>query len=387
MVYLEINKNKIKRISKDDKILISFLIKKYGDDITDAQLKEKIEGMQLSKWKRFVNFISHPLTNIANYSGTAVTNFSNQFLNQKFGSYLPNVNSMQIVKIFPDIKFSIIDDFKSVEVSYSLLNLIISRIRNIVGSSIVVFFDKFDEDSRIENDADMLVDFLKNLISDNSLLLNNNLQLIISVWKIAFRGLSSNFRRSKHYVFDIGWSNKYLINVLNHRLNVFSNQKIRKWNDIFSNNIQQIDELLSLSNGNPRDLWDIFDNIMRAQYEIDCCEYKISSEAIKRGMERFVSKFNFYEYYPKKKNARKNTNDIYSYITLLLFLKGTEEFTSDELRNAATTGGSVTNYITSMQTIGLVEKTDRKRPGGAVIYKILDPKVIYAIYNEIEIIH
>ena len=71
----------------------------------------------------------------------------------------------------------------------------------------------------------------------------------------------------------------------------------------------------------------------------------------------------------------------------MLFLDNTEEFTNEELRNAATTGGSVTNYITNMQTIGLVEKTDKKRPGGAVIYKIIDPKVIYAIYNNVEIVH
>lgn len=40
-----------------------------------------------------------------------------------------------------------------------------------------------------------------------------------------------------------------------------------------------------------------------------------------------------------------------------------------------------------MMNIGLVKKTDSKRAGGAVIYKIVDPKITYAIYNNIEIIH
>ena len=61
------------------------------------------------------------------------------------------------------------------------------------------------------------------------------------------------------------------------------------------------------------------------------------------------------------------------------------EFTNSELKTAASTGGSTTNYITGMQNIGLVDKTSKKRSGGAVIYKILDPKVKYAIANDIDI--
>ena len=114
---------------------------------------------------------------------------------------------------------------------------------------------------------------------------------------------------------------------------------------------------------------------------------KISHEAIEKGLHDFVEKFSFYEYYPKNKNARKNANDIYSYIKHLLTLNNTSEFTNDELRTAAATGGSTSNYITGMISIGLVSKTDIKRPGGAVVYRINDPKVRYAIYNKIEIQH
>lgn len=387
LIYMNNNVKKMKKLSKDDKIMLSFLIMRDGDAIADSQLKEQIERIQLSKWKRIVNQMTKLLTKIINYGGTAVANLGNQFLTNTFGKYLPNVSSDEVVQIFPDIKFKVVDDFKSVEVTYSMLNMIVERIRNIVEAPIIIFFDKFDEDSRIENDADVLATFLKDLVSDNALLLNDNLQLMISVWKIAFKGLASNFRRSKHYVYDISWSYAYLVNVLNHRLQVFSGNKIKKWQDIFEESIDSIDDILNLSNGNPRDLWDIFDKIIRTQYNLDNSKLRISREAIESGKKDFVSKFNFYEYYPKKKNARRNTNDVYSYIALLLFLDNTEEFTNEELRNAATTGGSVTNYITNMQTIGLVEKTDKKRPGGAVIYKIIDPKVIYAIYNNVEIVH
>ena len=145
--------------------------------------------------------------------------------------------------------------------------------------------------------------------------------------------------------------------------------------------------IYELSNANPRDLWSIFDALFQAQYEIDSNSKLIGHNAISRGLYKFVSSFQFYEYYPRKKNAQRNTNDIYSYIRYLLKLKDTDEFTQEELRTKASTGGSTTNYITGMMNIGLVRKTDQKRPGGAVIYKINDPKVTYAIFNDIEISH
>ena len=113
----------------------------------------------------------------------------------------------------------------------------------------------------------------------------------------------------------------------------------------------------------------------------------ISRRALIDGLHNFVENFQFYEYYPRKKNAQKNTNDIYSYINYLLKLPKVNEFTNGELRDAASTGGSTTNYITGMMNIGLVKKTDKKRAGGAVIYQISDPKVSYAIFHEIDIQH
>ena len=148
-----------------------------------------------------------------------------------------------------------------------------------------------------------------------------------------------------------------------------------------------MNDLYELSNSNPRDLWGIFDAMFNAQYSIDSSSHVIRKEAIIKGLRKFVECFQFYEYYPRKRNAQKNTNDIYSYINYLLKLPKVTEFTNGELRDAASTGGSTTNYITGMMNIGLVKKTDRKRVGGAVIYQINDPKVSYAIFHEIDIQH
>ena len=97
----------------------------------------------------------------------------------------------------------------------------------------------------------------------------------------------------------------------------------------------------------------------------------------------FVKEFNFYEYYPRNSKAKANSMDIYSYIKHLLKLT-TIEFTKNQMNTQANTGSSTNNYVIGMENIGLVVNTGVKNKGG-VLYKINDPKVIYAIENGIEI--
>lgn len=389
LIILAKNRKLLKKMSYDNKIFLSFLIMKFGDAITNEQLYSQIENIQLSFLQRLLNKFSKPITSLLNYSATTVTNFGNELLNRHFGSYLPAISESEIRKIFPDIHFTVSKDFKSVEISYSLLNKALLLIKEITGIKPFVSIDKLDEDIRLGNDAEAISSFIKDLLCNNDLLLNPNIQLFIAVWKIPFSSLSSSFRRSKHYVYDINWDAKQLENILNQRLKIYSNNRILNFRSLFENNITEstIHEIFSLANSNPRDLWGLLDEILKAQFMLNNSHSLISNTAVLEGMNSFVKNFSFYEYYPRRKTARKNTNDIYSYIKYLSSLNNTDEFTNDELRSCANTGGSTTNYITGMMNIGLVKKTDLKRAGGSVIYKIIDPKITYAIYHHIEIAH
>lgn len=389
LIYLASHKKILKNASSDDKILLSFLIMKYGDCITDEQLHSKIENVQLNGLKRFVNKFTTPLTLFLNYGSTAITNFGNELLTSQFGAYLPSINEGTVRRIFPEIHFQVANEFKSVEISYSLLDKALKLIKELMGSIPLVLIDKLDEDLRLENDAEIIATFIKELVCDNNLLLDTNIQLFISVWQIPFAYLNTIFRHSKHYVYNIDWNQQQLESVLNHRLAVYSNDNIIDYHNVFCSDVsdEDIKNIFILSNANPRDLWGVFDAIFKSQYEIDSSSKLLCKQAVNNGLHQFVKHFGFYEYYPKKKDARRSTNDIYSYINYLLKLKDTDEFTNEELRQAASTGGSTTNYITGMMNIGLVTKTDNKRTGGALIYKIKDPKVSYAIFNNIDIVH
>lgn len=389
LIILARNRKALKKMSYDNKIFLSFLIMRFGDTITDEQLHSQIENVQLNFLQKMLNKFSKPFTSLLNYGATTVTNFGNELLNKHFGTYLPAINENEIRKIFPDIQFPISKDFKSVEISYSLLNKALLLINEITGTKPFVVIDKLDEDIRLENDSEVISQFIKDLLCNNDLLLNPNIQLFIAVWKIPFSSLSSNFRRSKHYVYDINWDAKQLENILDQRLKTYSNNKTLSFRSILAEDVTEstIQEIFNLANSNPRDLWGLLDEILQAQYILNKNHSFISNAAILEGMNSFVKNFSFYEYYPRRKNARKNTNDIYSYIKYLSTLNDTDEFTNDELRSCANTGGSTTNYITGMMNIGLVKKTDLKHAGGAIIYKIIDPKITYAIYHNIEITH
>lgn len=389
LVYLSKHKKALKKLSKENKVFLSFLIMKYADSFTKSSLAAKIENVQLNAAKKLINKISVPLTSFLNYGTTAVANFGSELLNKHFSGYLPSVSQGEILKIFPEIHFNVEDDFNSVSISYSVLDKALLLINQIQNRKPIVIFDKLDEDIRLENDADLTATFIKELICDNKLLLNENIQLLVSVWEIPFLNLSTVFRQSKHTVFKIHWNKPELEKVLNRRLYMYSNGKINDYRVLFANKVPSklLEELFELSNMNPRDLWSVFDSIFKEQYKIDSDCENLSIAAIENGLVEFVKGFVFYEYYPKKKDARKDTNDVYSYISHLLKLDNTDEFTQPELRDSASTGGSTSGYITGMTNIGLVKKTDNKRPGGAVIYKIHDPKISFAILKKIEIEH
>lgn len=385
IVYLIDHKKKLNKLSKENKTLLSFLIFKYGDNVSEGQITKKIENIQLNLIQRLINTLSPLFTQVANYGATAITNFGYESLTRYFGKYLPDLDEGTVKSIFPDIKFKIDNGFIELETSYELMVKVLTLANELNLNKIILFIDKLDEDTRLENDAEEISNFIEPLFAGNQLLLNTDIQLIIAVWKIPFDMLKSKFRRQKHFVYDIEWTYDELKSVLNHRIQVYSKSKIRRFSDIFEENIKadNINNIFRLSNSNPRDLWHIFHQIFRAQYNIDSNKKRLSNKAIINGLNKFVKDFDFYEYYPKKKNARKNTNDIYSYIQHLLKLDNSD-FTHGELEAMANTGGSTTNYITGMMNIGVVEKTPNKREG-SVLYSIKDPKIIYAIENDIDI--
>ena len=377
-------KERLKKLNKNDKLILSLLLSEYTDQVTLAELIRKIEAIQLPGWKRFIKNKGDLVRAILNYGLTAGLNIVNDVI-RNYYSGLPPIQESQIRDIAPQFNIAVESEFNVTDASYKFLLCVCALIKKLGYDRISVFFDKFDEDSRMENNAEIIAEFISPLLTDNKLLENSSIQIVVSVWEVPFSRLTSAVRTQKHYCPQLNWTAGKLADALNTRVSVFSQGKISNYRAMFSSGIDEsyFDSIFELSNGNPRDLWHIFDHIFRAQYEIDPLTNKLSAEAVIKGLTDFVMNFNFYEYYPRKSNAKANTMDVYSYIKHLLKLTD-EKFTKNQLNELAKTGSSTTNYVIGMESIGLIAKTSEKLNGG-VLYQIKDPKVVYAMRNGLDI--
>lgn len=378
------NEKKIKNLTHEDKVFLSYLLQKFTTPITKDGLVAKIKQIQVPKYKLVINWIFKNLKGPVNYGAKVLVNSVYEGILKHF-SYLPPVSEEMAREILPDINFAVDTGFIDAEASYKMIGKVCKIIKKLNYDKIIAFLDKIDEDNRLNNDAELIGQFIKPLVTDNKLLLNRDIQIIIACWSVPFNVIKSEVRTQKHAVKELNWKNDDLIEALNRRLIVFGSDNIRNYKNLFAHNVaeKEIEKIFYLSNGNPRDLWHIFNQIFLAQFDIDSNVNKLSCESIEKGIEQFVVKFNFYEYYPRKKGAKASSMDIYSYIKHLQKLDGIT-FTKNKLNDAAGTGGSTQNYVTGMERIGLIQKIDEKINGG-VVYKIKDPKVQYAIQNNITI--
>lgn len=377
-------KKGISHLSKEDKLFLSQLIINYMTTTTYQNLNSKIEEVQLSGLSRFINKISKFLQFALNYGLSAgVKLFNSMFANQ---FSLPIIETDSAISILPQIKINVDTSFKDVDSSFSLLTRICKLIKRIGFSNVVILIDKIDEDSRFTNDGEQISLFIKPLLTDNKLLLSPDLQVAISLWSIPFDNLKSDIRTQKFYCPVLQWHKSDLIRAFEQRVKVYSNSTdSRAFREFFDDDVtdEDINQLLTLANHNPRDLWHVFNSLFHNQYAINPYASLFTQAALIGALADFVLNFNYYEYYPRKKNARRDSMDIYRYINHLLKLPDSE-FTANQLNSDAGTGSSTNNYIGAMQAMGLIVRTDSKS-GAGIIYRINDPKVIYAIQKSLRI--
>ena len=382
-IKLTTDKKRIVRANEEQKLLLSYLLDRYVSNISKAKLRSDIEKIQVSKTKRAGNWVYNKFRGLLNWGATATTTIVSDLVSKHF-SNLPPIDEGKVKNFFPEINIGAKTDFIDQKESFVFFDRLLSLIHSLGYVRLTVILDKLDEDDRFNNDAQKISDFIEPILKDSKLLLHDNLQLVISVWSVPYRFLKDKFRTQKHDTHNIEWTEEKLVQVLNSRLEAYSGGKVVNVTDMLTQNENTLlDKVVPLANNNPRDLWHIMDSILRSQYALDE-NSKISEKAVDAGIERFVREFNYYEYYPRKANARANTMDVYSYIQHLQKLDS-PKFSKSKLNDKARTGGSTDNYVTNMEKIGLIKKTGGKTAGGGVEYVIHDPKVVYAMKKGIKI--
>lgn len=376
---------RIKKLNKDDKVLLSFLVFNFTTSITKKRVKQRIEEIQSENiLTRFSRNAYNNLRHFLNFGATIVSNFIDLYIARYFNIPIDTTNQ-KIGSYFPEIPPASIDmDFNQIPINYEFLCSTFELLHKMQYDNITIILDKLDEDPRLKNNGENIADFVRPILTDNRLLLSQDIKIIISMWSTPFNYLMEEVRTQKHNCPRLEWLNQDLKKALNKRLSYYSENRITDYNNLFSTTIdsQQKDTIFELANSNPRDLWHIFNELIKAQFHDNPKSVVIEQETINKALTKFITEFNYYEYYPRKINARANTMDIYSYIALLQRLPE-YKFTKNQLNLSAKTGSSTSNYVVGMERIGLIEKYSQQQ--GATVYKIKDPKVKYALKEGLKI--
>ncbi len=374
--------NKFWTYSKEERVDLSMYLHTFVRASSKALLTEKIKDIQNSRFKKIAIGLYNFIRVALNYGLKAATKVTSDALTKHFSS-LPEID-LGDSEYFGRIESEVDESFTVDEKGYFYLNKLSKLILKSDINDIVIIIDKIDEDPRFNNDADLISKFIEGIASNNKVMINDNFKIMLFAWTTPFNFVKSNIRTQKLILQPLSWDHQSLKEAANKRIKVYSQNRISSIEDIFEPECaQEILSLYDMSNENPRDLWHLLDKSIKLQFEADS-EKKITYQAIENGIREFVTNFNYYEYYPRKSNARANTMDIYSYIKHLLKLDDVK-FTKDKLSNYAQTGGSTNNYVVAMENMGLIRKTNEKSAGGGVIYEIRDPKVRYALRNGLDI--
>lgn len=370
------------KYTKEDRVDLSMYLHRYLGATSKAMLRDKINKIQNSFGKRFLVGSYNVTRVVLNYGLKAASKFASDALTKHFSS-LPAFDAGDS-EYFRRIESEIDESFNPEQKQYFYLEKLCRLIKKTGVEKIYIIIDKIDEDSRFESDAENIADYIKKLASDNKILTNDLFHILLFVWSTPFNYIRDVVRTQKLSFFPLSWKRTELEKVLERRLFSYSRGRIINAGEIFETSDQNsLNLLFEMCNRNPRDLWHLLNKAFEEQFAVDS-SLKIGDQAITAATKRFVTEFNYYEYYPKKSNSRANSMDVYKYIKHLQKLDS-PRFTKDNLNTMAGTGGSTNNYVVAMENMGLVRNTNEKAQGGAILYEIVDPKVRYAMQQGIPI--
>ncbi|MFT6443357.1 MAG: shikimate kinase [Salibacteraceae bacterium] len=372
------------KLNKESRTILSYFLSTFVPSVALNTLKDRISSIQTPPvykvLKSTYNWFRGPL----NFTGTVAQNLTYQYLIKHFSVLPPLEEDGQIQEYFPELKLNVTYDFFDQDISLRLLKKL-GEISNKLGlEKPTIFLDRLDEDNRFENDADKISEFISPFLTNTNLLSISEFQMIIYIWTTPFRFISELVRTQKYYCPQLNWRKEDLESLLNQRLSVYSNKKLTNYKTLFKESVSEdeLNDIFAISNSNPRDLIHIFKILFEEQFRSQPDDQKISSASISNGLKRYVLDFNYYEYYPRKSNARANSMDVYSYAAHLLKLD-TDEFSKNKLNESAGIGSSIHNYVVSMEKIGLIENIGQDK--GFATYKIKDPKIVYCLKNGLEL--
>lgn len=370
------DKTKIRRLKKDDREKMAFLINIFFKNITKNKVKELYEDVSETKkinlFKRLCNaFLIKPINIIL--SGTS--NVVGSTVSKALG--LPIIDNNAVYQQFVSELFED-DQLKDcTEINYKDLKEILREtailIEKLGYKKLVVFFDKIDEYLKLKSQIDSIVEFIVSIATDTSLIYSSEFGFEFLLWnKLKDKMKEKQVRFDKSRPIDINWDKVEMKKMLSRRLEYFAVDK-SKTSEILVDE-QQLDKIIEMANGSPRQLTMLLARIYEEQSKINTTARVFSEEAVRLGMQNFSQTFEYELFFPGM-----TIKDVVNRILKV----GKIKFSINDLAGATKKSPqTASNWIRTMKNIGFVEEIEGDS-GKAKIYNVIDPKIIYMIENKL----
>jgi hypothetical protein len=381
---LEKNKHLLKNLNNQEKEKLSFFIEYFFTSLSTSEYEDIYNKATRYKTKNFLKnifntFLLKP-TNIAisGLSDIASTTISKSLglptssAGEIYRSYVPEIQTIKVTMHKKDLSIFKYEDLKR------MLKDFFQLVKNSGFNNSIIFFDKIDEFPKLQGNVSKISDFIQGLAVDTDLLQMKGISFVFLIWNKVKGDLNaSGGRYDKFKPQDINWTKEQLREILDKRISHFSSGKIIA--DSLFEDAAQIDRLLELSNKSPRHLIVLFSRIYDEQSKENTNVSVFSNESVSRGIETFIRNFDYHSLHPGKPHTQNYIKKVVNRILRM----GKVQFEVKDLVSEFKVSSEKSNtYIQAMKDYALIKDIDGIN-GKFKRYEVIDPKLIYAIENNI----
>ncbi|MBI4209961.1 MAG: hypothetical protein HY544_00445, partial [Candidatus Diapherotrites archaeon] len=360
----------ISRLDKIEKEKLSFIILNFYQTIS------KTEFYKFQTNSNYYNNFVNPALNTFLSASVAL---SSDFISKSLGlsklenvdfykEYIPKADTLKQIEI------------NSLEISqlWQIFNDLIGICQKMEFKTIIFFLDKLDEDPAIGGNVKEEGKILLPILLNTSVLLDNKFSLVFLLWSKVKDELNRNHvRLDKIKATDVGWTQREVREIIEKRVSYFSNKTLT-FDKLFQN-VNDIDKILYLSNGSPRDALRLLSCIYDEEETSINSQGIFSPTSVTKGINKFLSGYDFYAIYPARSGSRR---DILSIITKLKKI-GKPNFKSKDIQTTFKfSQASAVNYVKLWKAFGVI-KEDQEVVGKEKQYSLTDPKIEYLVRYQI----
>lgn len=167
------------KLDRDDKVLVSYLLKNHTSTLSRAALREDLRKIQHGRFKRGAALVFNFFRGVANQAANTGVDIASHTIRQSLGLPDPSENEASSAKdYFERIELAVDSDFDDGKANTLLLKKTVELCHKLGVKPITLVLDRIDEDSRLKNDSAVIANFLRPFLVENEIFYGNDLQFI-----------------------------------------------------------------------------------------------------------------------------------------------------------------------------------------------------------------